>query len=168
MEQTRNQYVPRARHEELLIHELTDEVLVYDLRHHKAHSLNQTAALVWGRCDGERCVSDIAHLLEDELGTPVDEDVVWLALNQLERVGLLKERATRASETLTIRRRELIRKMGLAAAASLPLVVSVVAPSAAQAASGMVPCLPTGAQCTQDTQCCSGLCLGQGNGTCHS
>ncbi|HJZ82776.1 MAG TPA: PqqD family peptide modification chaperone [Pyrinomonadaceae bacterium] len=44
--------LPRARSENLVIRELDDETLVYDMERDEAHCLNQTAALVWQRCDG--------------------------------------------------------------------------------------------------------------------
>ncbi len=43
---------PLARKADLVTKEVADEVLVYDLKSHKAHCLNQTAALVWKYCDG--------------------------------------------------------------------------------------------------------------------
>ena len=48
-----NQQTALARHDELVVQELPDEVLVYDLRKHKAHCLNQTAAFVWNHCNGQ-------------------------------------------------------------------------------------------------------------------
>jgi Coenzyme PQQ synthesis protein D (PqqD) len=59
------QQMPRARQHELLVHELADEILVYDLNGHKAHSLNKAAALVWQRCDGEGSITDIARVIEE-------------------------------------------------------------------------------------------------------
>ena len=46
METTRA-LMPRARQDELVVEELQDETLVYDLERHKARCLNRTAALVW-------------------------------------------------------------------------------------------------------------------------
>jgi len=46
--------LPQARSEDLVIQDIGDEVLVYDLTRHKAHCLNRTAALVWRKCDGTR------------------------------------------------------------------------------------------------------------------
>ena len=43
---------PLARREGLVIRELADEVLVYDLDRDRAHCLNQTAAFIWQCCDG--------------------------------------------------------------------------------------------------------------------
>jgi hypothetical protein len=156
MTESMSHEMPRARQEKLLVHELADEVLVYDLKRHKAHCLNRTAALVWNRCDGQSSVTEIARLLEHEMGTSVDEDVVRLALNQLERVGLLGERPSQAMGTVRVRRRELMRRMGLAAAVSLPLVVSILSPTSAQAQS----CGASGTLCTSHAQCCSGVCQG--------
>ena len=47
----------RKREGHLVIDELPDEVLVYDLDRHKAHCLNQTAALVWQHCDGKMAIA---------------------------------------------------------------------------------------------------------------
>jgi len=52
--------MPAARQEGLLVRELNDETLVYDLFNigHKAHCLNSTAALIWKYCDGQTSESD--------------------------------------------------------------------------------------------------------------
>ncbi len=68
--------MPRARQDELVVEELQDETLVYDLKRHKARCLNRTAALVWRCCDGQTSVADVAALLEEQLATATDEAVV--------------------------------------------------------------------------------------------
>jgi len=84
--------IPRARREGLVIQELPDEVLVYDRERDKAHCLNQTAALVWGYCDGRTTVPMMARHLERDLKTnKVDEKIVWYALDQLSNDQLLEE-----------------------------------------------------------------------------
>jgi len=154
MTESMSHEMPRARQEKLLVHELADEVLVYDLKRQKAHCLNKTAALVWNRCDGASSVAEIARLIEQELGTSVDEDVVRLALDQLERARLLAERPSQTTGTVRVSRRQLMRRMGLAAAVSLPLVVSIPVPTAAQVQS----CVVSGTTgCHGATNCCSGL-----------
>src|ERR1043165_8430598 len=85
------EFLPAARTDSLVIKDLEDEVLVYDLKRDKAHCLNQTAAFIWKHCDGEMRVEEMARLLEQELGMTVDDDVVWLALGQLGRFHLLKD-----------------------------------------------------------------------------
>jgi coenzyme PQQ synthesis protein D (PqqD) len=154
----REESVPRARREGLLVQELPDELLVYDLVSHKAHCLNRTAALVWNRCDGKTSVGQLVRLLEKETDASVDHAVVWMAFDQLSKARLLQGRARTWPGASTISRRELIRRVGTAAAIALPIVSSIVVPGAIQAAT----CLPTGASCTSSAQCCSGVC----NGTC--
>ena len=50
---------PMARQNGLVVQEMPDEVLVYDLDTNKAHCLNNSAALVWRACDGTNSVADI-------------------------------------------------------------------------------------------------------------
>jgi len=156
MDRISNRRMPRKRQEELLVHELADDLLVYDLKRHKAHSLNKTAALVWSRCDGESKISDTVASLEQEVGASVDQSVVYFALQQLDRANLLiRERGANTEIESRISRRQLVGKLGLAAAASLPLIVSLVSPATAQAS-----CRPRDAACTLDSECCSGNCRG--------
>lgn len=151
---TREQSVPRAKEEGLVVQEMPDELLVYDLVRHKAHCLNQTAALVWKRCDGKTSVKQMIRLLEKETDGPVDEAVVNLAFDQLAKAHLLQDHQGKWPGDAGISRREVMRRIGVAAAVSLPVVTSIVAPTAAQAAN----CLPAGASCTASAQCCSGVC----------
>ena len=65
--ETTSALLPRARQEELVVEELPDETLVYDLKRHKAHCLNRAAALVWQHCDGRTTSSDMAEILEQGL-----------------------------------------------------------------------------------------------------
>lgn len=152
--------IPRARKEGLVVKELADEVLVYDLERHKAHCLNQTAALVWNNCDGRNTVSDMVLLLQAESGQLIDEDVVWLALDQIDKARLLEERVERPSNKPKLSRRDAVRRIGIAAA--VPLVLSIVAPTALAVGT----CLQEGEACTADTDCCSGNCQNKPNGTC--
>jgi hypothetical protein len=146
--------VPRARMERLLIQELADELLVYDLDSNKAHCLNQTAALVWKHSDGKKSVSQIASLLENVTGSQVDDEVVLIAYHQLARCNLLQGQIPSTLKSRTLSRRDVMRRIGSAAAVSLPLVSSIVAPGAVQAAT----CIPSGQSCTTGAQCCSAVC----------
>ena len=146
----RESLVPKARHNDLVIHQLEDEVLVYDLERYQAHCLNRTAALIWQHCDGKQTVRGLARLLV------TDEEVVWLGLCQLDKFHLLQEQMAPSPGPARISRRELGRRLGAVAALSLPLIVSVVAPTAAQAASAG---LPDGAPCEIDPECASTCCV---------
>ena len=66
MQQSVNQVLPRARNRELIIREMPDEVLVYDMDRQKAHCLNHTSAFIWKHCDGKRTVKEMALLFERE------------------------------------------------------------------------------------------------------
>src|SRR5437879_10417193 len=106
--------VPRARNEGLVVQELPDELLVYDLERHRSHCLNRTAALVWRHCDGKTTVTEIANLLQRELSVPADEEAVWLALDRLDRAHLLRERLTLPASAARTSRRALVRKLAMA------------------------------------------------------
>lgn len=127
------QQLPVARHERLLVQNLPDEVLVYDLNRNKAHCLNQTAALIWRRCDGQTSVTELTRLLKDRMQEPVDEEIVWFALDQLGKRNLLVERIARSTGAPRLTRRQLIQRVGLAI--SVPLVISIIAPTASASVS---------------------------------
>jgi hypothetical protein len=145
MNQTQNELTPLSRREGLVVRELSGELLVYDRDRNKAHCLNETAALIWNHCDGQTTVRSMVELLRDHSGMPVDEQVIWYALDQFARDHLLEERVKRPVEVGRVSRRELIQRIGLAA--SIPLVVSILAPSVFAAASCTQSCASV-ANCT--------------------
>jgi hypothetical protein len=123
---------PQAREAGLVIEELDDELLVYDLEHHKAHCLNRTAALVWKHCDGKTAADGIASRLRQETKTPIDDEVVWVALRRLGKANLLCERVAPPQESaFQSSRRDLLKKIALVGGLS---VATIVAPTAAEAA----------------------------------
>ena len=137
---TENNQIALARRQGLVVQEMSDEVLMYDLKRHKAHCLNRTAAFVWNHCDGETTVDEIAKLMETEWRTPVSADAVWLALDKLSKADLLEERITLPAEKAGISRRSAVRRLGFGAMLAVPVVMSLVSPAAAQAASVPIPC----------------------------
>jgi len=158
------QKMPQARRSGLIIQEVDSEILIYDQQTNKAHCLNQTAAKVWNYCDGETTVADACGALSHDLETPVDEKLVWYAVDQFSKDNLLeKEIELPAFIIPGMTRRQMVRTLGLAAVVAVPLVTSIVAPTPAQAAT----CLPPTSVCAADAQCCSGTCSGlPGPGTC--
>lgn len=149
------QQLPLARKEGLVVEELPDEVLIYDEDRNKAHCLNQTAALIWKYCDGQTSVEGVASLLERELKTPVKEEVIWFALDQLGKYHLLQKPIVRPSEMPKFSRRELVKKLGLAA--SVPLIFSILAPEASAALSCVGNSCPKGT-CQGSCVCVGGKC----------
>src|ERR1044071_4757712 len=93
---------PRARTDRLVIKELPNEVLVYDLERDRAHCLNTTAAIVWKACDGSTTPEEMAaqllkvNAVRGSLSTArqESESLVWNALHQLRRGHLLEENSS--------------------------------------------------------------------------
>ncbi len=158
-----------ARKEGLVIQEMPDEVLVFDLETNKAHCLNKTAAFVWKACDGKNSVADITKLFGNKSGTSVPEDLVWLALDQLKKENLIENKDEIVVDYNGMSRREVIRKVGLASVVALPLISSLIAPTAVSAQSPT--CHPhgtgtnqgVGCPCNGNGNCASNHCVG---GTC--
>ena len=112
--------------------QLGDEASIYDWARAQVHALNPTAAFVWRRCDGATSPAAIAAALERELDLPEAEAVVDLTLAHLARLHLL-ERPVAAGEGSTTTRRWLLGR-GVAAA-MLPAIASIVAPTPVEAQS---------------------------------
>ena len=130
-----------ARTEDLAVEQMQDDLCVYDFRNQKCHALNKTSAQVWRLCDGKSSVDEIASGLGRELGAAADVDVTLLALKQLRNNGLLEGTDPRLEKAASVSRRSVMKKFGIAAAASapilLPLIESIVAPTPAAAISGL-------------------------------
>ena len=142
--------MPRARQEGLIIEDLPGEVLVYDSERDRAHCLNQTAALVWKYCDGKTTVSSMAQHLERDLNTTnVDERVVSYALEQLSKDHLLEESFVAAAMLSGLTRRQMVRTLGIAAVIAVPVVTSIVVPTAHAA----VSCTSPGGACGTSAAC---------------
>lgn len=151
MKRTPHSQSPRLRADGLIIHELPDELLVYDKVRDLAHCLNDTAAFVWRACDGQRTPEEIARKLTTQLAVAVPEDVVWLALTQLEEIHLLEQQGTVPASFAGMSRRQVARSLGLTAAVALPLITSILVPTPAQAAT----CLAPGQPCSPVQLCCT-------------
>nr|MDQ3374378.1 PqqD family protein [Acidobacteriota bacterium] len=149
---------PIARKAGLVLQEMPDELLVYDLDTNKAHCLNQTSAFVWKACNGKNTVGDISRLFGTDAGNSVPEDLVWLAIDQLSQNNLLENKISPKLNGQT--RREVIKKIGLASVIALPLVASLAAPSSVLA---VVSC-PT-VVCQTNADCGPCVCTGAG-GSC--
>ena len=164
-----NSQNPIARKDRLVVQEMPDEVLVYDLDSNKAHCLNQTAAFVWKNCDGANTVSDIASSFEKTSGNKITDDLIWLAIDQLNERNLLETEVK--TKFAGQSRRAVLKKIGLATVVALPIIASLTAPTAALAVScsGVVAsCLgcPDGTPCDENGPggptgvCAAGSCSG--------
>ena len=111
----------------VLVEVAGDEWVAYLQSSNTAHALNASAGALFNLIDGVRSVDDLAS----ELG--VDIEIVDLGLSELVEAGLV----TVDGEVGVTSRRDLLRKIGIgsAAAAALPVVETIVAPSRAAASS---------------------------------
>jgi hypothetical protein len=127
---------PRARRDDLEIQRMGEEMVVYDLRSHEAHSLDAMAVHVWELADGSRDVAALAHLLQARIGRDVSADDVAATLQHLGDAGLLAEGPSR---------RELLRRAAMVGAVTLVgggVLKTIIAPEPVAAQSGGCPGIP--------------------------
>ncbi len=127
---------PCALRKQMAVQAVGVETLLYDEQRHMAFCLNASAAAVWQSADGIRSIAEIAVAASAETALAIDEEIVRMAVDQLRECGLM-EAPDKGSEAAMSRRVALAR---IGIAALIPVVASIVAPTAAQAYSGCVDC----------------------------
>jgi hypothetical protein len=116
----------------ILVEEMSDEVLVYDLDRHRAHCLNPTAAFLLQHADGTRDLGQLTSLAAEEFDTPASEEVIRVGLKRLERAKLVRWDA-QPSVPEGMSRRKALRQLATLGLA-IPAVMTIVSPLAAQGA----------------------------------
>jgi hypothetical protein len=151
----RTTVLPRLRTKDVIVRELQDEILIYDLATNNALCLNPAGRLVADHCDGVTTLGEVA----DKFGTGANaesaEVVVLAVLSRLRKEGLLEGSIDLPDEAdLPTRRRVLSAAASVGAA--LPMISLLVVPSAMAQQSG---CIGSQQSCAsvEDTSCCSGL-----------
>lgn len=149
---------PKSRKHNIVVQETNNEVLIYDLEINKAFCLNETSSTVWELCDGTKSVSEISETMGKRWDLPINEDLVWLALDQLKRENLIENASELVINFEGLSRRQVIKKIGLGSMVALPIVASIIAPTAINAASGPDNCTGMGAvtifnPCTMNSDC---------------
>ena len=119
--------MPLARREGLLIEDVADESVVYDVAAGRAHALSRVSGQVWRECDGEATAAGIAARLS------IEAEVVDTALGQLLAAGLLAE--ADAGDSKGFSRRQLMKGVGVMGVAGvlLPAIQTVAVPTMAVA-----------------------------------
>lgn len=146
-------FVPRPRRHGVVSQEVDGETLLYVEETHQASCLNPPAVRIWRLCDGERTVEQIAAQLQ------LGGELVAQAIVSLGAAGLL-ENADALPPGVNLARRRMV-SVGLVA---VPLILLVMAPTAAHAGS---PCTPNGAECGMGIPpCCNGAPCPPTGGTC--
>jgi hypothetical protein len=134
--------LPKARPaEELIINPIGEELVVYDRQRSKAHSLNPTAAFVFEHLDGQTSLTELSALLVAKytLTTAQASDLMWLSLDRLEKAHLLQGKIAWPAGIGHYYTRRQILKTASMQAALLPVVVTIMAPTPAQADSPPSP-----------------------------
>jgi hypothetical protein len=158
---------PKARKSKLLIRKVGNETVVYDTKTHNALALNELTTAVWEVCTGKSDASSLLEIIRcSGLVNAVDQ-VVLMAIDQLNRAGLLKT-STETNETdkTSLTRREMIRLIGIKSVAALPAISIIgIQPAIAHDSEITYPLRPHGAHCHSDGQCLSNHC-GSHNSKC--
>jgi len=143
--------LPKARVKDIVVQEIEDEILVYDFITEKANHLNKISSTVWKRCDGKTTLSEIVEVLSRQLKHEIEEDFVWIALDELDKVSLFEDGLNK-NDFVSLSRRNVLMRYALTAVL-LPSVVSLIAPQAVSAQS----CLGSGQTDCCVTPCCPGF-----------
>jgi hypothetical protein len=141
--------LPLARNTDIVIQTLGKEVLIYDLNTHKAYCLNETSSIVYQACDGETSLDELI------LRSNFTSEIIFLALDELRRENLVETSHEDNSPFKGMSRREAIRKVGFASMIVLPVISSLVAPTAVMAQSG-----GCGVACVNPDGACAGTAVG--------
>jgi hypothetical protein len=77
----------------------------------------------------------MAALMRQETKAPASDDLIWLALERLDKAHLLESFEGRPDSVADVSRRQLVRKLKVAGLVGLllPVVASLVSPTPAQA-----------------------------------
>jgi hypothetical protein len=127
---------PVARtHDDVVVQEVLNEVVIYDLPRDKAHALNPTAAQVYRWCDGQTSPQAMAERVAEinSLSRRQGDALVGLALKLLQQEDLVAWTGTLVPAMRSVTRRSALARVGVAAL--VPVVYSLVAPTPAQAQS---------------------------------
>lgn len=123
--------LPLSRSKDIVVQDTGKEVLIYDLVTRQAYNLDETSSVVFRHCDGE------TTFVELNAKYKLTADLIYLTLNELSKKNLLTDKSFVPPEAMN--RREVIKKIGLASLAALPVIASLVAPHSSQAAGAVCP-----------------------------
>ena len=139
----------------LVQQEVDDELIIYNTSTHKAHNLNKTAKAVFEMCDGNHSFEEIRKKVFGK--DPGGKTQLAFTLSDLQEKDLLQTKHEKIS------RREMIKRVGMASVIAFPIISSIVAPAASNAASVPGIAIPPGTDpfCL-NTNCATGstICTG--------
>ena len=115
--------LPNSKTENIVVREVNNELLIYNLLTNQAFCLNETSAIVYLACDGKTTLEELSRQ------TKFSDDLILLALEGLQKQNLCQ--GEKIDYFKGVSRREIIRKAGLASMITLPFVASIIAPVSA-------------------------------------
>jgi hypothetical protein len=153
---------PQARTEGLVSEWAEEDLLIYDRTTNVAHSLSGAASRVWGLCDGELTVDEIAER------TGIHAELVLHALDEIDGCGLLDHGPVLGDR---ISRRQMTKRIvGVGGAAFLAPMVFSVGVAAAQSGASCPATLTCGSstgQCDASGDAGFGSVVGQTSCICY-
>ena len=164
--------LPLTRNTDIVVQEMGNEVLIYDLNNHQAYNLNETLTTIYQACDGKTTFDEL------KAANKFTDEIIFLALDELKNRSLLEENQLYNLPLSGMTRREMIRRVGLTSLIAFPLISSIVVPTAAQASSHVPTCpsispcnnnvsIPRGCPCTLNCSNCAGSNCNTISGVCE-
>ena len=139
--------LPKAKTENMVVQDLGDELLIYNVTTHQAYTLNETSKIVFNSCDGPSNFDDLKRAFK------FTDDLIHLTLDKLAANDLLED--YHDSHFAGLPRREVIKRIGFASVIALPVIFNLAVPTAAYAAS--VSC--AGVICNDNNACTTDSCV---------
>ena len=144
----------------LLAHELDAQVMIYDSTDDRIHLLDSTTACVLELLQkGDSSPETISAEVARRLGVQQNEDLVLLAIEELDQASLLQREDEDQGSVTRSNRRDLVRKLAAAGLAGVMIpAIATLAASRAYAAS----LAAGGDSCKKDGDCASMNCYTAG------
>jgi hypothetical protein len=158
-------YRPHARRnkDDVIIDNVGDEVIIYDLKNQHCYALNSMSATIWDLCDGQTTLPEMALVLKQANNLSDEEATVVIdaSLEQLIESELLVDDFSHMVQSeASADRRTLLKKLG--GLISLPAISSIVMqPALAQISVNCLVCI--GVVCQPGSE----RCYNPSNGKCQ-
>ena len=148
--------VPAARPlSDFFMERVGDDVVLFDGKHNRYHTLNNLAFEVWQLCDGSRSIKQIGKASPQ---IELIDEAVTAAVAQLGESGLLQASEGNFESTMHRRRMMKLVAAGAIGAVGVPVVASITRLGPEASATERTLCSPDGTPCPSTPACC-GCCV---------
>ncbi len=119
-------FILKARRGNLLSRKVGEETVIYDMDNDKALCLDKVSAIVWEASCDLNDMNELLNVLHRNGIEDADEQLVVLAIEQLNESNLLENSIdNETSQASILPRRDVLRQLTMYSAAALPLVTSL-------------------------------------------